>query len=122
MNPGSRRSPALTLWRRELAAALRTRTTFDDLWRAACAEQLAEDMEADGVPTNAVARRKEAAAIIRQAAAAQAPVPPAPPAPAGAGRDRNKTCISGALEVDRRLTAGSCRRATKKRAYPTGDR
>jgi hypothetical protein len=70
--PG-RRSPALALWRGELAAGLRTLTTLDDLWRAASAEQLAEDIEADGVPANAVARRQEAAAIVRRAAAAQQP-------------------------------------------------
>lgn len=35
----SRRPPgALPLWRRELAAGARSRTTFDHLWEAACAE------------------------------------------------------------------------------------
>ena len=65
----STRSPALALWRRELAAGLRSPTTFDDLWRAASAEQLAEDLEAQGLPANALSRRREAAEVIRRAAA-----------------------------------------------------
>ena len=36
---------ALTLWRAELAAGKRTRDTFDALWRAACREAAARDLE-----------------------------------------------------------------------------
>ena len=42
--PRAVRYPALARWRRELAAGERTITTFDPLWRAACAE--AEQLEA----------------------------------------------------------------------------
>ncbi len=42
--PRAARYPALTAWRRELAAGVRDPFTFDDLWRRACAE--AEHLEA----------------------------------------------------------------------------
>jgi hypothetical protein len=63
--------PALAAWRAELAAGKRTATTFDDLWRAACAEQSAIEFEQDGLPGRAEKFRAEAREIIRQAAAAK---------------------------------------------------
>ena len=37
-------TPALDFWREELRRGKRTPTTFDPLWRAACAEMWALDM------------------------------------------------------------------------------
>jgi hypothetical protein len=71
-SPGGARhagnGPALEAWWRELAAGARTPTTFDPLWRAACAEMSALDHEAAGLPTIAESFRKEARAIVRKAA------------------------------------------------------
>ncbi len=63
------RYPALTAWRRELAAGKRTATTFDALWRAACGEMNA--LEA-GDPKLAAGYLREAWAIIRAAARGKA--------------------------------------------------
>jgi hypothetical protein len=60
------RYPALAAWRRELAAGSRTTTTFDDLWRAACAEAWAEELA--HTPGIAASHRRIARAIIRRAA------------------------------------------------------
>ena len=66
--PARRSTPALDAWHREIAAGDRTLATFDALWRAACREQLALDhAEFPGV---AARYRREAADIVRQAAAA----------------------------------------------------
>jgi hypothetical protein len=61
-------SPALTEWRRQLAAGERTTHTFDALWRAACAEAGAEEHERDGLPAIAASLRREAGRIVRTAA------------------------------------------------------
>ena len=39
------RYPALRLWHRELAGGVRTRSTYDALWRAACHEAAAKECE-----------------------------------------------------------------------------
>ena len=62
-------APALEAWRRELAAGVRTATTFDPLWRAACREQRALDYAT--FPAIAARYRREAAEIIRTAARMQ---------------------------------------------------
>jgi hypothetical protein len=58
-------TPALDLWRRELAQGHRTVTTFDAVWAAACRESWA--LEA---PDDATAARylTEASGILRDAA------------------------------------------------------
>jgi hypothetical protein len=63
------KTPALTVWRRELAAGKRTKYTFDALWRAAC-----EEMNALEAPTPALAKSHlvEAQRIIRAAAQGRA--------------------------------------------------
>ncbi len=61
-------TPALDTWRRELAAGLRTRTTCDALWRAACAEKNALEAAAAGLSATAVEYRREAAQLVRSAA------------------------------------------------------
>jgi hypothetical protein len=63
---GSRCYPALTAWRRELAAAKRTRLAFDPLWRAACSEAWAIEIEAT-LPSMAACYRHEAGRIIKAA-------------------------------------------------------
>ncbi len=55
---------ALDAWRQELRAGQRTATTFDALWRAACAEANAREAEAMGLPGLAVAFQRDARAII----------------------------------------------------------
>lgn len=65
---GDGRSPALAAWRGELAGGWRTVTDFDELWRAAAAEQLALEHEADGLPEIAEKYRAEALGIIARAA------------------------------------------------------
>jgi len=64
-----RRTPALDLWWRELRDGTRTATTFDPLWRAACAE-----MNALEAPTPALADGylAESRRIIRAAAKGRA--------------------------------------------------
>lgn len=61
-------SPTLRLWQAELGTGVRTTTTFDDLWRAACLEIEAEEWERDGLPSRADKLRKLAAALIVTAA------------------------------------------------------
>lgn len=61
------RYPALTAWRRELAAGKRTATTFDALWRAACEEMHALEAEADKLPAIAAGYRDAAKRIIAAA-------------------------------------------------------
>lgn len=70
-DPGGReqRDVALPLWRAELAARLRTRETFDGLFRAACLECEAHDWERDRVPYVAERCRAEAARVIIAAVA-----------------------------------------------------
>jgi len=46
----------------------RTPTTFDALWKAACAESNAREAEAAGLPESAKGYRREAGRIIRAAA------------------------------------------------------
>lgn|GEM_PF-3278746 len=60
--------PALHAWRAELARGERTRSTFDHLWRAACAEQSALEFEQDGLPSIAEWFRADARRIICEAA------------------------------------------------------
>jgi hypothetical protein len=62
------RSLALDCWRAELARGERTATTFDPLWRAACAEASALEAEADGLPALAERFRREAQETLRRAA------------------------------------------------------
>ena len=64
-------TPALDEWRKELARGERTASTFDDLWKAACAEMNAIEAEADGLPDIAASYRAKAANILRRAARAQ---------------------------------------------------
>ncbi len=62
-----RRFPALDLWHDELRAGLRTTTTFDTLYRAACAEADAREfygMRMAELGDRSMARSRE---IIRQA-------------------------------------------------------
>jgi hypothetical protein len=64
-NPTIRRNtPALDAWRAELKAGVRTPTTFDALWRAACLEMNA--LEAP-TPELADSWRREAYRIVRAA-------------------------------------------------------
>ena len=63
------RTPALDAWRMELRQGKRTRTTFDALWYAACAEMWALDMAA--FPSIAEAFRRDALKILRDAARLQ---------------------------------------------------
>lgn len=63
-------TPALDTWRRELAAGRRTPTTFDPLWRAACAEMSA--LEHGAFPGVAASFLREARSIICAAAKAAA--------------------------------------------------
>ena len=58
--------PALTAWRRELAAGERTIHTFDALWRAACAEAAAVECAAT-LPQMAASYRAEARRIMTTA-------------------------------------------------------
>ena len=60
------RFPALAAWGRELAAGTRTIHTFDVLWRAACAEITALELEGT-LPALAAAYRVEAAQVITRA-------------------------------------------------------
>jgi hypothetical protein len=62
---------ALDAWRSELQRGERKPTTFDPLWRAACAEQDAVEMEGMGLPGLGRAFRDEARRIIAAAAEAQ---------------------------------------------------
>lgn len=66
------RRPIFDAWKAELNARRRTTTTFDGLWRAACAEAAALEAEADGLPASATRRLHVAAAILRSAATAEA--------------------------------------------------
>lgn len=66
-HPATTRSPALSAWRRELAAGLRTPLTFAPLWRAACAEMNAVEFEAAGLPELAASSRRDAERIVRAA-------------------------------------------------------
>jgi len=67
-----RRYPALELWRAELAAGQRTPTTFDALWRAACAEMWALEHADMGLQAIADGFERDAARIILDAAKRQA--------------------------------------------------
>lgn len=55
---------ALALWWAELSAGVRTRFTFDSLFKAACLEARAKDCDAAGQHRAATADRSEAAALI----------------------------------------------------------
>lgn len=57
-------TPALDAWRRELATGQRTRTTFDALWRAACAEMAAREAPVPEIRESCLA---EARRIIESA-------------------------------------------------------
>ena len=61
------RYPALERWREELKAGVRSPTTFDPLWRAACEEMNAAEAEAAGLPDLAAEYRHEAQRILREA-------------------------------------------------------
>lgn len=58
------RTPALDAFRRELAAGERTATTFDALWRAACAEANALEANAAGLPRLAAGFLADAREIV----------------------------------------------------------
>ena len=60
----SRPTPALDLWRQELRDGRRTALDFDDLWRSACAEMTALELEATQLTESAKARRLEAAELL----------------------------------------------------------
>ena len=63
--PARARAPgALEIWRRERAAGIRSPLTFDLLWRAACREAEANDLEAAGCPAGALAARRDALGIM----------------------------------------------------------
>jgi len=64
-------TPALDAWRDELARGERMTSSFDALWKAACAEMNAIEAEADGLPDIAASYRAKAANILRDAARAQ---------------------------------------------------
>ena len=62
------RTPALDAWRRELAAGKRTKTTFDALWRAACAEMYVLEAPTPELRIKPLARAREALQdAVRQA-------------------------------------------------------
>lgn len=58
-------TPALDQWHKELARKERTTTTFDPLFRAACAEQWALDLAS--YPEIALGFRRDAMRILRDA-------------------------------------------------------
>lgn len=58
--------PALAAWRLELQKGLRTTTTFDALWRAACREAMAAEYE-QIVPMISEHYRAEAVKILERA-------------------------------------------------------
>ena len=60
---------ALEVWRAELRAGTRTRTTLDPLWRAACEEAYAVELERVGLEDTAAQHRMNAAGLILAAAA-----------------------------------------------------
>ncbi len=62
-------TPALDFWREELRRGKRTPTTFDPLWRAACAEMWALDMAE--YPSIAEGFRRDAVKTLRDAAERQ---------------------------------------------------
>jgi hypothetical protein len=62
------RTPALEAWRDEVAAGKRTADQIDPLWRAACCEADAAEMEAARLPALGAKFRREAIAILRRAA------------------------------------------------------
>ena len=62
------KTPALDLWRRELAQGTRTHNTFDPLWQAACCEMNAHKAEADGFHDAARRDLRQARTILRAAA------------------------------------------------------
>ncbi|MBI4420165.1 MAG: hypothetical protein HY560_05005 [Gemmatimonadetes bacterium] len=59
-------TPALDAWRRELATGKRSATSFDWLWRAACAEAWALDYAQD--PQTAEGFLRDARRIVEDAA------------------------------------------------------
>ena len=62
------RYPALHQWRHELSEGIRTTTTFDWLWEAACEEVAAAEMQHDGLPDVAQSFRDREMAILRSEA------------------------------------------------------
>jgi hypothetical protein len=58
-------TPALRLWRREIARGQRSTTEFDDLWRAATCEMRAVEFELDGLPTIARQYRADARQFLQ---------------------------------------------------------
>lgn len=65
------RTPALDLWRQELREGKRTPTTFDPVWKAACAEASALEFAAAGIPALADSFLADARRIIHEAAKRQ---------------------------------------------------
>ena len=59
--------PALAAWRAELRTGSRTPTTFDPLWRAACAEAAAAESEGAGLSRLARSWRRVALVTLRAA-------------------------------------------------------
>ena len=63
----NRRFPALALWHDELDAGVRTPTTFDALYRAACAEADAREFYGMRIPELGDRSMAQSREIIRQA-------------------------------------------------------
>ena len=63
----NRRFPALALWHDELRAGVRTTTTFDTLYRSACAEADAREFFEMKIPELGNACMARSREIIRQA-------------------------------------------------------
>ncbi len=66
--PRTLSTPALTAWRHEVASGQRTTVRYDWLWRAACWEQSAIELERDGLKETATRCRQQARAIVRAVA------------------------------------------------------
>jgi hypothetical protein len=68
--PSRIRTPALDTWRRELATGQRTRTTFDALWRAACAEMAALEAPVPEIRDSCLAEARRIIESARKGGAA----------------------------------------------------
>ncbi len=63
-------TPALDTWRTELAGGLRAPTTFDALWRAACAEVAALEAPVPEIRDNCLAEARRIIESARKGGAA----------------------------------------------------
>jgi len=64
-----RKYPALALWHHQLAKGLRTKTTFDPVWLAACAEMNAIEAERFQMSETAEGYLKQSKQILAEALA-----------------------------------------------------